>query len=287
MIPNKKKFLIDVVGKFNHGRGGTIALYTLCHLINKLGGESYVTHPLGVSYLNTPHLKLKPEQFLSDDFIIVYPPSQQTGNRYGAKNVVRWVMHKTECASWNQEMVDLNANDLYFSVTQDCFMPNNINYCGLLDVHYIDKSIFNNKNLKREGSVFIIKKGTFLSGSPQYKVHPRNAVQLDQFHKDWYRMCDFFNTSEYFYCYDNRSVWPIIAALCGCISIVVPDPISKLTPEQFYKRSWTNYAGVAYGLSEIERAKKTNKNVEKVIELADEACLKQVDNFMNVCYNYF
>jgi len=71
------------------------------------------------------------------------------------------------------------------------------------------------------------------------------------------------------------------------IFINITNSISKLTPEQFYKRSWTNYAGVAYGLSEIERAKKTNKNVEKVIELADEACLKQVDNFMNVCYNYF
>jgi hypothetical protein len=64
-----------------------------------------------------------------------------------------------------------------------------------------------------------------------------------------------FNTTEKFYCYDNYTFLYTQAAICGCISIVVPDD-TKLNKE-WLSGSRLNQYGVAYGEDDIDRAKET------------------------------
>lgn len=289
MIPNKKKFLIDVVGRFNYGRGGTISLYSLCHYINLLGGEAYVTHPDSPGFLNAPFLKINNEaDIISEDYIVVYPPSRKTSNYYGAKNVVRWVMHRTECFSWNFK--ELNKADLFFCINENFFCPPNVNYCGELRSHFFDTDLFRQKNFEdrtHNKSSFIIKKGP--RPDNLNKIHPPNSIMLDNFHTDWVKMSDHLNKSPYLYCYDNWSGWPMLAAACGCVGIVVPNLKEKFTPSEYYLASWAHAAGVAYGTDqkEIDRAKSTMHLVPDILANVQKKDLESIERFMNICYNHF
>jgi hypothetical protein len=287
MIPNKKKFLIDVVAKFHYGRGGTISLYSLCHYINLLGGEAYVTHPRAPSFLNAPYLKINNEyDVVSEDYIVVYPPSRKTSNYYNAKNVVRWVMEETECFTWNFN--ELNTQDLFFSFDRNYFHPPNVNYCGILKSHFFDMNLVKQTNFQDRTfnkSCVLIKKG-FRNLN---KIHPPDAVRVDNFQTDWVKMTDILNKSRYLYCYDLWSSWPMMAAACGCVGIVVPDFKKKITPTEYYEASLLFSAGVAYGTDqkEIDRAKSTMHLVPDILANIQKKDLESIERFMNICYNHF
>ena len=76
---------------------------------------------------------------------------------------------------------------------------------------------------------------------------------------------EIFNRCEYFVSYDPCTFLSIIAAFCGCISIVYPveglskeEWLSTIAVKKYMQEKQINVLyGVAYGLEEIEWAKST------------------------------
>ena len=94
------------------------------------------------------------------------------------------------------------------------------------------------------------------------------------------------NQCERCYLYDTQTFYASIAALCGCIPIVVPEP--GKTKEDYVKPD-DEVRGVAYGDSpdEIDFALRTRNEVQKRIDkmLAENGPM--VDSFIEKCKDYF
>ena len=74
------------------------------------------------------------------------------------------------------------------------------------------------------------------------------------------------------------------AAMCGCISIVVPDPgvdKNKWQPTEDLR------LGVAYGFDDIEWAKKTASKVGEFLKNQEMEKNKSIFNFVETCNEYF
>ena len=95
-------------------------------------------------------------------------------------------------------------------------------------------------------------------------IHPNGSFEITEEHsQDDY--IHFFNQYEYFIAYDPLTFLSIIAALCGCISIVYP--IEGLSKYEWLKMTaaWPylkanhldNLYGIAYGADDIKYAKDT------------------------------
>ena len=67
-----------------------------------------------------------------------------------------------------------------------------------------------------------------------------------------------FNQVEYFYSYDLYTMYSDYAAMCGCVSIVVP--ILGLTKEEWRPAHEARF-GVAYGMEDKEWAQKTRQSL--------------------------
>ena len=108
-----------------------------------------------------------------------------------------------------------------------------------------------------------------------------------EYGKDIEELCKIFNKCEYFYCYDTFTFTPVIAALCGCITVIIPlDNISK---DNIYEDApWMKY-GIAYGDSkeEIENARNTLTNARhELIKMFNNYNCNNIHHFLNLLYNY-
>jgi tetratricopeptide (TPR) repeat protein len=87
-----------------------------------------------------------------------------------------------------------------------------------------------------------------------------------------------FNEKKYFYCYDYASFLSLQAALCGCISIVVP--YEDITAEQWMGMNRNRVFGIAYGEENIEHAVTTLDKVRPNIEKLEDEFYENVKEFI-------
>jgi hypothetical protein len=80
-----------------------------------------------------------------------------------------------------------------------------------------------------------------------------------------FELLKLFNTHKTFITYDNNTFHSVQAALCGAISIVIPD--GKLNEKEWRKSTRREY-GIAYGNNEeqINFALNTVDDLKKIIE---------------------
>jgi hypothetical protein len=118
-----------------------------------------------------------------------------------------------------------------------------------------------------EAPLILLKKGDM---SKEHKVIEGRLID-DVIHmNDTREAVDFellklFNTHKTFITYDNNTFHSVQAALCGAISIVIPDGTLS---EQEWRRSTKREYGIAYGNNEeqINFALNTVDNLKKTIE---------------------
>jgi predicted glycosyltransferase len=73
--------------------------------------------------------------------------------------------------------------------------------------------------------------------------------------------------------------------MCGCTSIVVPDP--KVSKEQWLNGSRLNQYGIAYGEDDIPRAVETLPLLLEEIKLVKQDMENDVIKFVKHCNNIF
>ena len=132
-------------------------------------------------------------------------------------------------------------------------------------ISYFDKEKYKQYNFgNREGNCYIIRKG-----------HNRLDLPVDfdgpiiDYGTDEDEIVRILNNSKYCYDYDTQTFYTIIAAVCGCIPIIVLEP--GKTKADYLKDATYNTVGIAFGTSreEIEHAISTRDLLLKRLDYSD------------------
>ncbi len=215
--------------------------------------------------------------FVGKNTIVVYPEITY-GNPVHAKRVVRWLLYH------NRFPGDKNAygeDDLFFAY-RPIFNDYDLNpTCRTLTTPYFDFDVYHRTNYgERSGKCYILRKGKGREDLPEVLDGP---VIDDLPEQEKVRL---FNQCEWCISYDMQTAYSEIAAMCGCISVVVPEP--GKTKADYRTPDDTNF-GVAFGFSEeeIAHAVQTRDQVYDHFKSRNEHSMEEVKKFVAICEEYF
>lgn len=250
--------------------------------VRLLGDERLAGHPSfnGIANVSVRGTKTKHWPRVDENTVVVYPESAY-GNLLGAKHVVRWLLHYYRYE--DQLGLAYEPTDVFFSYREQ-YNTARLNPEGkLLHVIHFDLDLYRNYNSgPREGTCYIVRKGkdrpdlpASFSGPVIDNLSEREKVAV-------------MNRSEFCVSFDVQSAYSNIAALCGCVSVIVPEP--GKTRADYLKPSDKAHAnGVAYGFSdeEIDFALSTRDAVKAQFERSNAESIDQVRAFARYCEEHF
>jgi hypothetical protein len=271
---NKKlKYVIDIA-TFLPSSGGICTMHRLCHDINSLGETAYITSPITHPSLNAPYVGSM--RFAKDEVVVIYPEITH-GNPLNAKNVVRWILNVPGESFYDK----LAPNDLLLKYSESYKLRQDCQFYSYLRTTFSDKlGIFYNTNETRSGSTFFVKKGGM-----KLRMHPDDSIDLKPYQNNHEEMANLFRKVKYFYCYDSYCYLACLANLCGCIVIITPP--EKETFEEYTKNNPQTKYGIAFGLENLDHAKKTIHLVAENYKKVKEAEFETVKNFIKICEEKF
>jgi hypothetical protein len=294
------KFII-YAPSYSDKNGGSMVLHQLCNLLRQAGESAYIW-PLTVPYvrgegvlrsiykcllllirlflgkrfkycssLDTPQASLDD----LDGAIVIYPEIVD-GNPLCAEYVVRWLLHKP---GFHTGKANFGSEDLFFCF-QDAFNSLNLNpsenkltiIVGLYDVY---------KQLNfgsRSGVCYVLRKGV-----GRAKNHDlSDGVVIDNL--SHLKIASIFNECEYCISYDMHTMYSIYASLCGCKSIIVPEPgVSK----EEWQPNLVMRFGLAYGKDDLDWALDTRLGMLENIKKIENENVHSVQCFSAKCKTYF
>jgi hypothetical protein len=266
---------------YSPSSGGIKVMHKLCDILNANGYESYLM-PIHIrddfytcSDYNTP---LITNEILNnlDNCIVLYPEGIRY-NPLNAKNIVRWILgpsHQQDAETYSKSDLIYWYMDYYYTD----YLGQKENQLQVTEFH---SDVFKNMNYERKNSCYTIRKG-----KPTKFIHPENSKFISfNAPGDLIWLSNLFNTTERFYCYDNYTFLYVQAAMCGCTSIVIPDP--NVSKEKWIEGSRFNKYGIAYGEDDIPRAIETLPLLFQEIKKIKLEMNKNVITFAEHCQNYF
>ncbi|MDZ7952158.1 glycosyltransferase [Nostoc sp. DedQUE09] len=264
--------------------GGAIALYNLAKIIDEAGLPCKIFDMNGLKLPNSIFENYATEADLNENTIVVYPEII-LGNPLNAKYVVRWILCELgiHCPS-----------DIYTTWGKDDFVYHYCTYNPQKDVRHYNllsplytSPALKNHGKSRDGYCHIIRKGHKFHKPLKY-IHPSNSLFLDD-NLSQEILIEIFNRKEYLISYDPYSYICVMAALCGCIPIIVP--ITGTTKEEWFKSLSTSVIleqsgqcelkGIAYGFEEVEYARNTLEKVRCQQEIQIKYGKESVRRFIN------
>jgi hypothetical protein len=203
--------------------------------------------------------KYKLYPFVNFEKSIVVYPEIVFGNPFKAPNVVRWLLFHNRYKNQPQAY---DKSDMFIAYS-DFFNDSELNPLGYrITFSFFDKNLYKQYNFgERKGNCYILRKGkgrTDLPNEFDGPVFDDNMTQEE--------LVRIFNEHKYCYSYDTKTFYTKIAAVCGCIPIVVEEKVKSVN--DYHSATEDSHYGVAYGNTQeqIEYAISTR---EKMIELLD------------------
>ena len=202
---------------------GIRATHYLCHALNEMGEEAYVTCDVRMPYLRTPKLtkSIRRQHEESGREPIVVYPEVFSGNPLNGRIVARWLLNRPGHLSGDKVFDDL---DLIFAYSGQ-FVPEDIKV-EYLYLPTVDQSIFNNdnnpENDRRSGRCFYANK--YLQRGGELTKHVENAISLCRdTGMTQHEIAQILRRSELLYVYEPTALIQE-SLLCGCpVSVVVTD----------------------------------------------------------------
>jgi hypothetical protein len=256
--------VIIVAPSYNPQIGGAIVLHKFCDLLNKLGIKACLT--------TTVKLNGTSEYFrLNQDFdtsiavdmdserdIVVYPEIER-GNPFGAKYVVRYILSKAHLvevdgvshnSTWGEDDFRLYFHELFY----DGMAEKNILHLlhPKLDTY---RDMHWNRDIE---SCYTYRKNAGVATPPE-----PNSIEV-KYNTSDQELVYIFNRCKRFYSYDTETYLSVLAALCGCESVVIPEE-GKIREDIIKKQPSFKY-GIAYGIEDIQHAKDTVHLVRSHLE---------------------
>ena len=309
----KQKFVIvSPKGK----SGGVIVLHTLCKCLADLGYDARMFYILDSEYrekkkywiryikyryagmlgLLFPHfryaydldsksyeeipiknIRTKSIPWVSADTVVVYPEIVY-GNPLNSKKCVRWFLYYNRFAK-----EEYSKNDLFICY-REIFNDWELNPEGRrIYLSYFDTELYKRTNFgSRNGKCYIIRKGRGRKDLPTNFEGPI----IDNFTEE--EKVAIFNSCEYCISYDTQTAYSLIASLCGCISVVIPEE-GKSRADYDISEDFSGSEYVAFGMdkNEIECATSAMGKVNEWFEKVNDESRYQAELLVNYCNDHF
>jgi len=242
--------------------GGTLVQYYLAKTLKDAGVPVKMFNSKGTIKNNIFNDYI--DTFQEDtDTVVIYCEGIQ-GNPLNAKKVIRWMLSELGQNVPYDFLSGWSKKELVYFYGSEVRFKNTPSYIGTvyktLNVVYRNPK-FCDLHQERKGQCFTIRK-RHIHTDLEF-IHESNAVEIKH-NLGIDKTIKLFNEKEIFISYDPITYLNTIAALCGCISIVIPI-------KGYSKNSWLQKThfwdyinqtreplyGIAYGLGEIEFAKST------------------------------
>ena len=265
--------------------GSSTVSHTLARELSLLGESSFI-------YANeTPHKDVscipwgREIEYDNENTIFILPAGagEHTFEDYipdfikNSQNVVRHLVNR-------QSKLYPKENKLYTLSEYFAPLPEQA-VDGYMPILNVDLHTFKNHNLPRSGRCYLIKGDEYVSGQPLY--HTANDTNLDNY---WsYRgdrmlyLAEVFNKHEIFFTYNTQTFISVLAALCGCVSVILPHPN---TSKEKLSKFPQNKVGIAYGFEDINYSIDTLHLVKDNIELCLLDNKNHLKQFTSDCYKW-
>jgi hypothetical protein len=275
--------------------GGATVPHTLAHLMSLLYENVYL-------YANTTHPKYNKVQcipygsnieFDDNNTIVIFIAGggEHTWEHKvpdclkNATNIVRWLV--------NDQAKLYNANDKLYTFHKYWNILEGQRVDGSLSVIEHDHSILRDRGLKREGTCYLIKGN--LDTEADRAIHTSNDFCIDSVlyqirgNKIEF-LADLFNKKELFISYTPFSHASVLAAMCGCKSVVIPKKFYGEIPfnkEKWYSDIWCTKYGIACGLEDLpQKIKEMDKVIPNIVHYEEIVQQDQIRQFIDDCYNW-
>jgi hypothetical protein len=285
---------------YDENSGGIIALHRLCHHLNECG-ESASLWPsiwvrrqsqgwwkrfrrnfkeaiLGVEFDRHPDLMtpIAKKRKLRANDVVVYPEVVE-GNPLGGVNVVRWLLHRP---GFHTGLVDFGASELFFKFADFADDEEITKGTAAQLFVFSVNSLYKNENTQeRSGVCYLVRKGEGV----EIACDLAGAIKIDGLaHED---IAAIFNRCEIFYSYDESSMYSCYAAMCGCLSVVIPKNYDSR--EAWIAQNPHLQFGVAYGENDLDHARFTQGEVVKYFQSIEQSSLESVQRFIVTTREYF
>lgn len=250
--------------------------YVLCKCFPKSTNKKLMSwRPLVMSPVKGVKRKVLP--FFSKKNTIVIYPEKVYGNFLHANNVVRFLLYHYAYADDKNAYCD---SDLFVAF-REVFNNKILNKNGyVVTINHFDKELYRQYNYnKRKGTCYIIRKGKNRTDLPKKFDGPI----IDDLPED--EKVKVFNECERCYSYDTQTFYTSIAAVCGCLPIVVLEEGKK---RKDYFDSSEFALGVAYGESddEINYALNTREQLNRSLNF-DASNEKSIGLFIEILKKTF
>jgi hypothetical protein len=209
----------------------------ICRIFNKC---KFVQHPRYklFRYMPVKGCKYKLWPFVNFEKSIVVYPEIVFGNPFKAPNVVRWFLFHNRYKNQPQAY---DESDMFITF-RDFFNDADLNPLGKkVTFSFFDKELYRQYNFgERKGNCYILRKGRNRADLPTEfdgPVFDNNMSQED--------LVKMFNEHKFCYTYDTQTFYTKIAAVCGCIPIIVME--EGKTVEDYRSAADGTHFGVAYG----------------------------------------
>ena len=207
--------------------------------------------------------------------MVIYPEII-SGNPLGASKVARWFLHKP---GYHTGQINYGKGEIYFfyaeAFNDKAINPDVDNYLKLT----YSNPIYQRTNFgPRRGTCYLVRKGR----QRRLDQHPPDAVLVDNL--SHHEKAAVFNEVECVYSYDPNTFYLILAAICGCVPVIIPeDGVSR----EEWQPSPRLRMGLAYGAAEISLARQQRGDLldrrKRQIEEEDQ----MVHRFVQKCRSHF
>lgn len=304
----KSPIFIIYATSYDENSGGTIALHKLCHILNQIGYPAFIFpeivsntqfatlgKQISLAYfdelvsqnfksnsaLQCPILSARSiTEIKSSEAVITIYPEVTDGNPLESKKVVRWLLHDL---GFHTGRIIINRGDFivpYDSEIKKVLIPGckvSESFLRILHIPF-DKYNLAGVSLNRSGIAYCVRKG-----KGKKFVHPEdNAVIIDG--KSHTEIADIFKRVERFYSYDTGTLYSRLAVLCGCESIVVPDP--GVTSEEWCSNPKI-WIGVHYGETGFRPSLEIINELRLELQSADRHSLDLTKSVVSEILDYF
>tara|TARA_B100000424_G_C22937006_1_gene498573 strand:- start:775 stop:2448 length:1674 start_codon:yes stop_codon:yes gene_type:complete len=265
------------VDSYRSNSGGIAVLHKLGQKLQEKGCSVYMYSPKSLPGLNL--IDNYGVERIKDEAWIIYPEIV-IGNPLNAKNVIRWVLNSPgyiggDSNTWGN-------NDLVYSIGDYFKIDKSINVEGYLKIWDFKLDYWKDENLERSIDTHLIRKAKDRAGSKKnatFDMHSKDSICLDgDIANDFSKLKEKLNQTKTFISYDSATYYSTIAALCGAISVVIPD--GKNSKEEYKRKFPLCKYGVAWGLDDIQWAIDTKDKVRPHLEDMEKESDDLLDEFI-------
>jgi hypothetical protein len=261
----KKNIIIFThAGDYCRG-GGTLVQYQLGKVLSDFGLNVRICPWNGYRQSTNIFSMFYENDFPIDDNTVVIYCEGTRGNPLNAKNVVRWMLSELGKNVPYNDVHTWGKNELvyYFNSENkfDAYPEKKDIIYKQLSIVYINPSIKQTYFGPRAGICYAIRKINWHKNPVKFYEFNEPMFEIpDKFEHS--EVVEHFNRHKIFISYDPCTFLTMMAAMCGCISVVYPrDNLTKLdwinsgaAAKYIKAKGLDNLYGIAYGMEDIQYA---------------------------------